>query len=178
MRKAICAVSVLIMSASILSASYSIVTPERNESFYSVLSSDGEVLLIDESIFYKRWNGLLAENIAEGIYKISDESSSCIIVMDGYSIEGANLRFENADSIIFLDNPKLDPEALSEIGIRNAVFARRLSELEERLYQNEGISISYIRPGDIIDIPITEQNTERIHVYCPHCGYSFYLDAL
>ena len=176
MKKVFCVLAFMLLALSMLSAAFSVVIPERRREDYSILSFDGDVLPLDNSVFYKHWNGILAENLDTGIYKITEGSDSCIVVMSGASAEDLffSLRFEEADTIIFQGGFNGEPEVLAEAGIKNVVFTRRLSELEERLFQNEGINIIYTHPGSLVDIPLEYKKPELI--YCPRCGYAFSLD--
>ena len=103
MKKVFCVLAFMLLALSLLSASFSVVIPERRGEDYSILSFDGDVLPLDNSVFYKHWNGILAENLDTGIYKITEGSDSCIVVMSGTSAEDLffSLRFEEADTIIF-----------------------------------------------------------------------------
>lgn len=53
-----------------LFASFTIVIPRRGDVWYSVMAENGEILPLDDSVYYKRWNGLLAENLSDGIYMV------------------------------------------------------------------------------------------------------------
>ncbi len=168
---------ILLMLAVILPAfaSYTIVMPERFDCDYQIMTDDGELLSLDESIYYKRWIGLLAENLDTGIYMITEDGNSVIAVMDGTDermLYNA-IAFTSADTIIIPEKMNADPEILAASDITDAVLFSHLSELQERLYKNSGIEITYSHPGDLLNIsdgrPVINDGRNLI-VLCPHCG--------
>ena len=180
MKKLITLVAVLSI-ASLLFADYTVIIPEHRGEYYSLMAENGEILPLDDYVYYKRWNGLLAENLGEGIYRIEEDGNSVIVVMNGVSEStlDAALHFENADTAILPESFTGFPGILGDAGVSEAVFLRRLSDLERRLYENEGITVSYIRPGALLDItdglPAIADTGKTITVTCPECGHSFTL---
>ena len=162
-----------------LFASFTIVIPGRGDIWYSVMAENGEILPLDDSVYYKRWNGILAENLADGIYMVTDNDTSCVVIMGGVSEDALDLalNFYSADTVIIPRGMKVDPEILGDASVRDAILLSRLSDLEKRLYENEGISVHYSKPGELIDIidgrPALEDSGKAVLVTCPDCGREF-----
>ena len=55
------------------------------------MAENGEILPLDDSVYYKRWNGILAENLADGIYMVTENDASCVVIMDGVSEDALDL---------------------------------------------------------------------------------------
>ena len=70
----------------------------------------------------------------------------------------------------------LDAEEMADAGFRSMIVLSRTSELEERLYANEGIEIIHARGGDILDfeggMPLADDG-QKVMVTCPRCGARF-----
>ena len=71
MRRAVSILALIIASSSLFAA-YSIVTPESSDGMYMLMNAVGETLPLDDDLYYKEWNGLLAEQLNTGIYKVRD----------------------------------------------------------------------------------------------------------
>ena len=85
MRRAVSILALIIASSSLFAA-YSIVTPESSDGMYMLMNAVGETLPLDDDLYYKEWNGLLAEQLNTGIYKVRDNGESVVIVTKPYSV--------------------------------------------------------------------------------------------
>lgn len=157
-------------------SAFSIVAPQRLGEPFAVLSDEGDIQPLDDSVWYKRFDGILLEQLDEDVYKAED-----VIVIgndkDSTTLERA-LRFEDTTTVIFAGRNPLDVEMIADIGAECVMLPRRVSELEERLYGNEGIAVKYYRNGDVIDIadglPVDNQDDgNEVWVVCPECGTRF-----
>lgn len=176
--KRLFALAALIAALSPLAAAYSIIAPSHAGEPYRLLTEDSDMLSLDSSVWYKRWNGLLAERLADGIYEISGDGGAVIISSSGdaEALQTA-LAFESGlKSAVLPSLSGLDAEEMADAGFRSLVVLSRTSELEERLYANEGIEIIHARGGDILDfeggMPLVDDGRE-VMVTCPSCGARF-----
>ena len=177
MKKAFTILIFLVLSLNIF-ATATIIVPEKDEEHFILLSGK-EMLPLDDYVWYKKWNGLLAQQLDEGIYIITENSHSVVVAekdTEPETIERA-IRFEYADSLILLGSSYPDAEELKDSGIRNLLLTRRVSEVERRILSKEGITVSSIREGDVIDFesgkPVLEDGKTPISVICPDCGTRF-----
>ena len=176
--KRLFAFAALIAALSPLSAAYSIIIPSHAGEPYRLLTEDSDMLSLDGSIWYRKWNGLLAERLADGIYEVSGDGGAVIVSSsdDAEALQAA-LAFESGlTSAVLPSLSGLDAEEMADAGFRSMIVLSRTSELEERLYANEGIEIIHARAGDIVDfeggMPLGDDGPE-VMVTCPRCGARF-----
>ena len=75
-------VTIFILIASItmpLWASYSLAMPASASERLAVISSDGDTIELDSTVWYMRWNGLRLEQMAEDIYRIEDTDGTAVL---------------------------------------------------------------------------------------------------
>lgn len=177
MRKAL-SVLFIILSMLPLSAAYSVVIPETADGNYLIMDSLGETLPLDDTLYYKEWSGLLAEQLNTGIYKIKENERSIIIVTKSYSMD--LLRYAlwsqmDISAIVVPVLPDIEPSELRDSKITQAVTLTEPSVQEKSSYYIHNIDIDTIEPGDVIEIVDGNALIEEkeIVVYCPHCGETF-----
>ena len=178
--KRLIAIALTLLAILPLSASFSIVTPSRPHDGYAIMADNGDILPLDDHVWLKRWNGLTAEQIDTGIYRIEDNDAFIWIITgptDPLTLDRL-FRFESGiTTIITPDTRYLAPEDIADTGCSVIVTGKKMSALNERLFGNEGIEVEYYRTGDIIDIengvPVNESRADTILVTCPCCGNRF-----
>ncbi len=181
MRKAIL---IAFISLTLLSpiASYSIAIPDRIGMPYVLISDDGnDTLSLDDTVWYRKWQGLLIEQTDSSIYMVTDQDGDSLVIANNRAalekLRNA-IRFYDVKTLLYSGMPAIPAESLAKEGITQALLMERLTEEEEAIYEENGISFSYIRPGDIVDIDNDSINVEQIGeegiiVICPHCKNSF-----
>lgn len=178
MRRAVSILALIIASSSLFAA-YSIVTPESSDGMYMLMNAVGETLPLDDDLYYKEWNGLLAEQLNTGIYKVRDNGESVVIVTKPYSVDLLRYALWSQMDINTVVMPVLDaiePSELKDSGVTQVITFTEPTELDERFYSLQQIKLDAIDYGDIIDIvdgnAAIDEKTE-IAVSCPHCGETF-----
>ena len=175
------AVSILafIIASSSLFAAYSIVTPESSDGMYMLMNAVGETLELDDDLYYMEWNDLLAEQLNTGIYKVRENGESVVIVTKPYSADLLRYALWSQMDIKTVIMPVLnaiEPSELKDSGVSQVITFTEPTELDERFYSLQQISLDTIDYGDIIDIvdgtAVIDDMTE-IPAVCPHCGEAF-----
>ena len=169
-----------LLSIAPLFAGYSISIPDSGNDDFIVVK-DGEMLPLDENVWMKRWNGLTAEQLDNGIYKVTEESESILISYPGTSREAIEdaLRFEyGISTAIIPDSNGLEAGTLAEAGIRLLLTIEPMPQIQERLMEEENIDVQRIQRGSLIDIengfPIKDSsNRKELIFFCPDCVHEF-----
>ena len=181
--KRLIAITLALLAILPLSASFSVVIPSRPHDSYAIMTDNGDILPLDEHVWLKRWNGITAEQMDTGIYRIEDDGDFIWVITgpaDPLTLDRL-FRFESdITTIITPDTRGLDPEDIADTGCRVVVTGKRMSALNERIFGNEGVDIEYFRSGDIIDIenglPVNGSGADTIVVTCPCCGNRFTIE--
>lgn len=158
-------------------AGFSIVIPDRDSQWYQVINTDGDIIALDDDVYYKRWNGLLLDRSTDGMYTVSEDRTGVTVIASGLDPRHilSTLRLSEPSTIIIPDASTLDPKDLVDYGISHVVTLRRLSKLQEAMYEAKGITITYSRPGDVLGfengLPMKNTGAEdTLVVICPRCG--------
>ena len=178
--KRLIAITLTLLAILPLSASFSVITPSRPHDSYAIMADNGDILPLDDHVWLKRWNGLTAEQMDTGIYRIEDDGNFIWVItgpVDPLTLDRL-FRFESGiTTIITPDTRYLAPEDIADTGCRVVVSGKRMSALNERIFRNEGVDVEYYRSGDIIDIengvPVNGSGTDTILITCPCCGNRF-----
>ena len=163
-----------------LFAGYGISIPDRGNYDFIVVK-DGEMLPLDENVWMKRWNGITAEQLDKGIYKVTEGSESILITYPGTSGENIEdaLRFEyGMTTAIVPDASGLEARTLSEAGIRVLLTMKPMPQIRKRLMEEENIDVLRAQRGSLIDIenglPTKDSaNKKELIFFCPDCGHEF-----
>ena len=168
------------MLSSSLFAAYSIMLPDRGRDDFIVASKDGDTIALDNNVWYKRWNGLLLENMAPSVYMITENDDSTLIIGRKAAIEDIRsvIRLNSIDIII---TEKLLPEKVIEViedfDGDEIVTTERFDKLYEIMLEKNDISASTVKRGDRINISdgeyVPHRSEKEILVSCPHCGHTF-----
>ena len=158
-------------------AGFSIAVPDRNSPWYQVISTDGDIIPLDDDVYYKRWNGLLLDRNTDGIYTVSEDRTGITVIASGLDPRHilSTLRLAEPRTLLIPDASPLDPEGLTDYGISHVVSLKRLSRLQEAMYEAKGVTLSYARPGDVLEfengLPAEDTGPEDTFVViCPRCG--------
>lgn len=159
-------------------AGFSIAIPDRNSPWYQVITTDGDIIALDDDVYYKRWNGLLLDRgSSDGMYTVSEDRTGVTAIASGLDPRHilSTLRLAEPRTIIIPDASPLDPEGLTDYGISHVVSLKRLSRLQEAMYEAKGVTLSYARPGDVLEfengLPAEDTGPEDTFVViCPRCG--------
>lgn len=177
MKKILSILALLIISLD-LYAAMAIAVPERDNERFALI--DGrDMLILDDYVWYKRWHGLLAEQLDDGIYMISDGNHAVIAAersVSTWELEDT-ISLYDADSLILLGSGIPDVEVLKDSGITTLLLLNRPTELEKRMLKEEGISAITVKPGDVLDFengqPVDDNKGTPVSVICPMCGTRF-----
>lgn len=160
-----------------LFADYSILLPDRNRYDFIVASEDGDTIALDDNVWYKRWNGLLLENMAPSIYMITENDDSTLIVGRKAAIEDIRsvIRLNSIDIII--TEKLLSEKVIEDFDGDEIVTTERFDKLYEIMLEKNDISASTVKRGDRINISdgeyVPHRSEKEILVSCPHCGHTF-----
>lgn len=170
----------IILSASVLYASYSVVLPYDGESCFEIIGDDGESILLDDYIWSKRWNGLHLERMGDHIYMITDDDGSIITAGREASQDELEDILDFWDASTLITEGIMPPhEALDESGVKAVVTTSRESGRDLAVLDRLGIDVIRAGRGDVIEIddavPEKSLSSERILVTCPECGSIFAL---
>lgn len=170
-------VTLLTLTLASAFAGFSIAIPDRDSPWYQVISTDGNIIALDDSVLYKRWNGLLLDRSSNGMYTVSEDSNDVTVIASGLDsrLILSTIRLAEPRTIIIPDASPLDSENLADYGVSNVVSLKRLSKLQEAMYEAKGITITYSRPGDVLGfengLPMKNTGAEdTLVVICPRCG--------
>lgn len=158
-------------------AGFSIAIPDRDSPLYQVISPDGDIIALDDDVYYKRWNGLLLDRNTDGIYMVSEGRTGITVIASGLDPRHilSTLRLAEPRTIIIPDASPLNPEDLADYSIRHVVTLKRLSKLQETMYEAKGVTLTYARPGDVLNfengLPVKDTGPkDTLVVICPRCG--------
>ena len=158
-------------------AGFSIAIPDRDSPCYQVISTAGDIIPLDDSVYYKRWNGLLLDRSTDGMYTVSENRTGVTVIASGLDPRHilSTLRLAEPRTIIIPDASHLNPEDLANYGVSHVVSLKRLTKLQEAMYDAKGVTLTYARPGDVLDfenvIPVKDTGPEdTLVVICPRCG--------
>ena len=175
-RKAI-AIIALVLAALPLFSSYSVILPERGRKEFIVVSDNGETKALDDTVWYKRWNGLLLENMAPSIYMITEDDDEVLLIGRGATADDieSTMRYADADFII---TERLITERAAELFEGDTMLTtERFDNLYAVMLERNGIEAKPVRSGERIMISDGEYaspaSEREILVSCPHCGHSF-----
>ena len=160
-----------------VSAGFSIAIPDRDSPWYKVISTDGDIIALDDSVYYKRWNGLLLDRSSDGMYTVSEGRVGVTVIAEGLDPRHilSTLRLAEPRTIIIPDASALNPEDLADYGVSHVVSLKRLSKLQESMYEAKGVTLTYARPGDVLafqnGLPVEDTGAEdTLIIICPRCG--------
>ena len=158
-------------------AGFSIAIPDRDSPWYQIISTDGNIIELDDSVYYKRWNGLLLDRSTDGMYTVSEDRTGVTVIANGLAPRHipSTLRLAEPRTIIIPDASPLDPEDLADYGVSHVVSLKRLSKLQEAMYGAKGVTLTYSRSGDVMDfengLPVEDTGAEdTLIIICPRCG--------
>ncbi len=159
-----------------LFADYSILLPDRNRDDFIVASKDGDTIALDNNVWYKRWNGLLLENMAPSVYMITENDDSTLIIGRKAAIEDIRsvIRLNSIDIII--TEKLLSEKVIEDFDGDEIVTTERFDKLYEIILEKNDISASTVKRGDRINISdgeyVPHRSEKEILVNCPHCGHT------
>lgn len=158
-------------------AGFSISIPDRDSPWYQVISTDGDITALDDDVYYKRWNGLLLDRSSDGMYTVSEDRVGVTVIASGLDLWHilSTLRLAEPRTIIIPDASHLNPEDLADYGISHVVSLKRISRLQEAMYKAKGVTLTYARPGDVLEfengLPVKDTGPEdTLVVICSRCG--------
>ncbi len=167
--------SLLVVSS--LFSSYSISLGQNEYGYVRILDEGGDVISLDDSVWFKKWNGLVLERIGTWNYKITEPDGSQLIVITRRG-NFSDVEFElSFSSCRLLVTERMLPsiDALEGSPVKEIIVPFRVDELTRRTYAANGIKITEIRPSDLIDVENgiyipSSSDVDTIFVRCPDCG--------
>lgn len=154
-----------------LFADYRILLPDKDRDDFIVASKGGDTIALDNNVWYKRWNGLLLENMAPSVYMITENDDSTLIIGRKAAIEDIRsvIRLNSIDIII-------TEKIIEDFDGDEIVTTEHFDKLYEIILEKNDISASIAKRGDRINISdgeyVPHRSEKEILVNCPHCGHT------
>ena len=164
-----------------LFSSYTVILPEKGYPHYALITSDGEMTDLDDTVWSKRWNGLRLEQLADGIYMVGEDGSAAVVTETGSDPDdlAQAIRFSPETITLLISAAGLpDDEVLENAGIRSILLTHPLPSREKARLSARGFEISQVRPGEAVCIENGKaviEDSHAITVVCPDCGNAFTL---
>lgn len=185
LKKLLLVLILTILTVSALTASaYSLVLPERKTDPVLIMDESGDEILLDEYVFYKRWNGLFLEYYdMEHAYTITDENGSVVVIFtslsDAFDVDMFIRRLSRDISTIIYLNSTPDADSLTRY-LKNidVICTQRIPERERLLLERRGLKVVETELNSVINIENGKADVEgsdAIVVRCPHCNETFTL---
>lgn len=159
-----------------LFADYRILLPDKDRDDFIVASKGGDTIALDNNVWYKRWNGLLLENMAPSVYMITENDDSTLIIGRKTAIEDIRsvIRLNSIDIII--TEKLLSEKIIEDFDGDEIVTTEHFDKLYEIILEKNDISASTVKRGDRINISdgeyVPHRSEKEILVNCPHCGHT------
>ena len=181
--KRIMFIALLASAVLMQAAAYSIVLPSSPDGDFSVIADDGQEIALDEDyIWYKMWNGLILEQIDDGVFTITDEYGAVSAIVPSGAL-GSMMRFplmslSDARTVI-IHGPLPSYEVLEDTcpDARIVVTSPR-QDRQIEILRRKGLDVVSASRSGIVDIVdgkamVDGMDGETVIVVCPHCRTSF-----
>ena len=177
-------VTIFILIASItmpLWASYSLAMPASASERLAVISSDGDTIELDSTVWYMRWNGLRLEQMAEDIYRIEDTDGTAVLAAGCAAsirdIEDVLDHSAYGIGSLILAGGMPEIGVLEDSGIMSVYTAERIDDRARLVLERRGITAERFGKGAVLGIedghPLIEPRLREVHIRCPECGAPF-----